>query len=339
MPDARVTCECRRMGGGFGGKESQAAQWAALAALAARVTGHPAKCRLDRDDDMIMTGKRHDFRIDWQAGFDRTGRLSAVDARCLRAAAIRSTSRSVSTIARCSMPITPISIPTSLIRSRRLRTNTVSNTAFRGFGGPQGMMLAERMMDAIACSLGLDLLDVKKAKFYGRNRNRTPYGMKVEDNIIASIVEELERTSDYRSRRAEVAAFNRRNAILKKGLALTPVKFGISFTLTQMNQAGALVHVPVDGQCYYHVYGATAADPHVVRSTGRIGGFEGPAGEWIALHADPQPKGRSGLFGDGCDGMPNWSTCSGSWLLRERGGDGTRSFFIPAANWRLCGHD
>src|SRR5206468_3810289 len=136
------------------------------------------------------------------------------------------------------------------ICSRRLRTNTVSNTAFRGFGGPQGMMLAEHMMDSIAAKLGIDPLDIRKRNFYGRNRDRTPYGMKIEDNILLDVVEELERTSDYRSRRAEIAAFNDKSAILKKGLALTPVKFGIAFTLTPMNQAGALVHVYTDGSVH-----------------------------------------------------------------------------------------
>jgi xanthine dehydrogenase large subunit len=250
VPDARVTCECRRMGGGFGGKESQAAQWAALAALAARLTGRPAKCRLDRDDDMIMTGKRHDMRIDWRAGFDRTGRLAGVDAMILsRCGCSVDLSLGVNDRAMFHAD-NAYFYPELSIRSRRLRTNTVSNTAFRGFGGPQGMMLAERMMDAIAACLGLDPLDVRKRNFYGRNRDRTPYGMRVEDNVIPEIVEELERTSDYRARRVEIAGFNRESTILKKGIALTPVKFGISFTLTHMNQAGALVHVYTDGSVH-----------------------------------------------------------------------------------------
>jgi xanthine dehydrogenase large subunit len=250
VPDARVTCECRRMGGGFGGKESQAAQWAALAALGALVAGRPVKCRLDRDDDMIMTGKRHDMRIDWQAGFDKTGRLAAVDATLLsRCGCSVDLSLGVNDRALFHAD-NAYFYPDLHLRSRRLRTNTVSNTAFRGFGGPQGMMLAERMMDAIACTLGLDPLDVRKRNAYGRHRDRTPYGMKVEDNIILDVVEELERTSDYRQRRAEVNAFNDKSAILKKGLALTPVKFGISFTVTHMNQAGALVHVYTDGSVH-----------------------------------------------------------------------------------------
>lgn len=250
IPDARVTCECRRMGGGFGGKESQAAQWAALAALGARVTGRPVKCRLDRDDDMIMTGKRHDMRIDWQAGLDKTGRLSAIDATLYgRCGCSVDLSLGVNDRAMFHAD-NAYFYPELVIRSRRLRTNTVSNTAFRGFGGPQGMMLAERMMDVIAAKLGLDPLDVRKRNFYSRNRDRTPYGMKIEDNVVLEVVEQLERSSDYRDRRDEAKAFNEKSSILKRGIALTPVKFGISFTLTHMNQAGALVHVYTDGSVH-----------------------------------------------------------------------------------------
>jgi xanthine dehydrogenase large subunit len=247
LPDAAVTCECRRMGGGFGGKESQAAQWAALAALAAKVTGKAVKCRLDRDDDMIMTGKRHDFRVNVQAGFDHRGMLKGVDldflARCGCSADL---SQGVNDRTMFHADNTYY-YPAANIRSRRLRTNTVSNTAFRGFGGPQGMLAAEFMMDAIAVRLGLDALDVRKRNLYAGQRNVTPYGMKVEDNVASDIITTLERTSDYRNRRETVKDFNNKNVILKKGLSLTPVKFGISFTLTHLNQAGALVHVYTDG--------------------------------------------------------------------------------------------
>ncbi len=247
IPHAMVTCECRRMGGAFGGKESQAAQWAALAALAAHVTGHPAKCRLDRDEDMIMTGKRHDFRVNYEAGFDRTGRLTAVDVEFLSRCGFS---------ADLSGPVNDRTMfhadnayfyPATSIRSRRLKTNTVSNTAFRGFGGPQGMVFSERMMDAIAVKLALDPLDVRKRNLYAPGRDVTPYGMKVEDNIALEIIEQLEASSDYRARRQAVTAFNASNTTLRKGLALTPIKFGISFTLTHLNQAGALLHVYTDG--------------------------------------------------------------------------------------------
>ncbi|MBC8037470.1 MAG: xanthine dehydrogenase molybdopterin binding subunit [Rhizobiales bacterium] len=250
VPNAMVTCECRRMGGAFGGKESQAAQWAALAALAARITGRPAKCRLDRDEDMIMTGKRHDFRVSYEAGFDRTGRITAADVEFLSRCGYS---------ADLSGPVNDRTMfhadnayfyPATRIRSRRLKTHTVSNTAFRGFGGPQGMMFSERMMDAIAVKLGLDPLDVRKRNLYAKGRDVTPYGMKIEDNIALEVIEQLEASSDYRRRREAITAFNGNNTILRKGLALTPVKFGISFTLTHLNQAGALVHVYTDGSIH-----------------------------------------------------------------------------------------
>jgi xanthine dehydrogenase large subunit len=250
IADAQVTCECRRMGGAFGGKESQAAQWACLAALAAHRTGRPAKCRLDRDDDMIMTGKRHDFRVDYTAGFDRKGRLAGVDvdflARCGHSADL---SNAICDRAMFHADNTYF-YPALRIATRRLRTHTVSNTAFRGFGGPQGMIFAERMMEAIAIRTGLDALDVRKANLYRDGRDITPYGMKIEDNIALDVIEQLEASSDYRERRRRIEAFNAESPILKKGLSLTPVKFGISFTLTHLNQAGALVHVYTDGSVH-----------------------------------------------------------------------------------------
>jgi xanthine dehydrogenase large subunit len=142
-------------------------------------------------------------------------------------------------------------LPESRIYTRRVKTNTVSNTAFRGFGGPQGMMAIERVIDTIAWSLGRDPLDIRKANLYGPSRDLTPYGQTVEDCDVAPVlIEQLERSSDYRRRRKEIAAFNARSPILKRGIALTPVKFGISFTLTHMNQAGALVHVYQDGSVH-----------------------------------------------------------------------------------------
>ncbi len=246
-PDAAVVCECRRMGGAFGGKESQAAQWACLAALAARLTGRPAKVRLDRDDDMTMTGKRHDFRADWRCGFDRDGRFAGVDidldARCGCSAdlslGVNDRAMFHADNAYC--------YPAARIRSRRVRTDTVSNTAFRGFGGPQGMLVAERMMDAAAITLGLDPLLVRERNFYGPGRDVTPYGMRVEEHVVPRLVRALERTSGYAARRRAIVRFNARAGALRKGIALTPVKFGIAFTLRQLNQAGALVHVFTDG--------------------------------------------------------------------------------------------
>ena len=250
-PDAAVVCECRRMGGAFGGKESQAAQWACLAALAAHVTGRPAKVRLDRDEDMVMTGKRHDFRVDWRAGFGDDGVLAGVDvelsARCGCSADL---SLGVNDRAMFHAD-NAYHYPAARILSRRVRTDTVSNTAFRGFGGPQGMLAAERMMDAAAITLGLDPLAVRKRNLYRPGRDVTPYGMRIEEHVIPRIVRELERTSGYAARRREVSRFNEnaraRGGALRKGIALTPVKFGIAFTLRALNQAGALVHVFTDG--------------------------------------------------------------------------------------------
>src|SRR5271157_3467290 len=251
VPDAFVTVETRRMGGGFGGKESQACTWAAMAALAARVTGRPCKVRLDRDDDFVLTGKRHDFRANWRVGFDDRGVVAGYDvmlnARC-----------------GCSADLSPgvcdramfhagngYWLPDVSIVTRRLKTNTVSNTAFRGFGGPQGMIAIERVMDAIARERGLDPLDMRKANLLRAGAERTPYGQAVEDyETQRAIIEELEVSSDYRPRRERIAAFNAASPIIKRGIALTPVMFGISFTLIPLNQAGALVHVYSDGSIH-----------------------------------------------------------------------------------------
>ena len=248
LHDNAVTVEVRRMGGGFGGKESQATQWAVLAALAAWKTGRACKMRLDRDDDMTMTGKRHDFRVDYSAGFSREGGLRSVDVT-LAARCGHSEDLSLGVVDRTMFHAdNAYYYPACRIVTRRMRTNTVSNTAFRGFGGPQGMLFAERMMDHIAYTIGRDPLDVRKANFYeGVGRDRTPYGMRVEDNILPELIAEIERTSDYRVRREAITEFNAVSPVLKKGIALTPLKFGISFTLIHLNQAGALVHLYRDG--------------------------------------------------------------------------------------------
>ncbi len=247
LPDTAIVAECRRMGGGFGGKESQATQWAVIAAIAARVTGRPAKLRLDRDDDMMMTGKRHDFRVDWSVGHDGAGHIEAVDVTFLSRCGY-SADLSLGVNDRTMFHAdNAYDYPNARIYSRRLLTDTVSNTAFRGFGGPQGMVFTERMMDALAITLGIDPLDLRKRNFYHSQGGTTPYGLHVSDNIIHELVDDLETSSDYRARRAAITAFNASSRILKKGIALTPIKFGISFTLPHLNQAGALVHVYSDG--------------------------------------------------------------------------------------------
>jgi xanthine dehydrogenase large subunit len=246
-----VNVECRRMGGGFGGKESQSAIWAAAAAIAANFTKRPVKLRADRDDDMLVTGKRHCFNYEYTVGYDPQGRILAARVKMvLRAGYSADLSGPVATRAVCHFD-NAYYLSDVEIAALCGKTNTQSNTAFRGFGGPQGAIAMEYIIDGIARNLGKDPLDVRKINFYGRNdaegRNITPYGQKVADNVIHELVAELEATSDYRQRRAATRLFNERSPILKKGIAITPVKFGIAFNVNHLNQAGALVHVYVDG--------------------------------------------------------------------------------------------
>jgi xanthine dehydrogenase large subunit len=251
IADAKVTVELRRLGGGFGGKETQAAIYAVAAALLARATGRPVKMRADRDDDMLGTGKRHDFLYEYAAGFDGSGRIEALDlvlaSRCGLSADL-SGAVNDRALFHCD---NAYFLPHVRIVSHRCRTNTVSSTAFRGFGGPQGMYAAEGVMAAIARRLGLDPLDVRKRNLYGpAPRDVTHYGMTLRDNVLPELIEDLEQRSGYRERRRAVAAFNQGGGIFRKGLALTPVKFGISFTAIPMNQAGALVHLYTDGSVH-----------------------------------------------------------------------------------------
>lgn len=243
-----VIVECRRMGGAFGGKESQPALIACIAALMTQKTGRPCKLRLDRDTDMILTGKRHDFAIDYEVGFDDRGRIEGIEfmfaSRCGMSADL-SGAINDRTMFHCD---NAYFLENATIVSHRCKTNTVSNTAFRGFGGPQGMFGIEVVVDDIARHLELDPLEVRRENFYGvGERDTTQYQQKVEDNIIAKIVDELVATSDYAVRVSEIRKFNQENDVLKRGIALTPVKFGISFTATHLNQAGALLHVYTDG--------------------------------------------------------------------------------------------
>ncbi|QQV76207.1 xanthine dehydrogenase molybdopterin binding subunit [Sphingomonas aliaeris] len=244
---ADVTVEVRRMGGAFGGKETQAAAFAVAAALVAAKTGRPAKIRADRDDDMAMTGKRHEFSAGYDVGFTPDGRIAGIRielaSRCGATWDLSSAinDRAMFHADNCYW------LPAVEIVSHRLKTHTVSNTAFRGFGGPQGMLAIERVMDAIAVHLGLDPLSVRQVNLYAPGRDVTPYHMTVTDNVAPEIIAELAEQAEYARRQAAVAEFNARNTVLKKGLALTPVKFGISFTTTHLNQAGALVLVYADG--------------------------------------------------------------------------------------------
>ncbi len=244
---ADVVVEVRRMGGGFGGKETQGSAFAAACALVASKTGRPARFRVDRDDDMVMTGKRHEFEVAYDVGFDDDGRIAGL--RLTLASRCGATVDLSPAINDRAMFHADNCYWLSAIEivSHRLKTHTVSNTAFRGFGGPQGMMAIERVIDAIAAHRGLDPLAVRRANLYGPGRDLTPYHMRVEDNVAPELIAELATRTRYDERRAAVVAFNERHRVLRKGLALTPVKFGISFTTTHLNQAGALVLVYADG--------------------------------------------------------------------------------------------
>ncbi|NBW24645.1 MAG: xanthine dehydrogenase molybdopterin binding subunit [Betaproteobacteria bacterium] len=248
IPLHAVRVVCRRMGGGFGGKETQSGHLAVWAALAARKVGRPVKLRLDRDDDFMVTGKRHPFSYDYHVGFDSSGRILGLQVTQLVDCGFS---------ADLSGPVADRAIFHTdnayflehvAIDSYRCKTHKQSHTAFRGFGGPQGMVVTEVILGDIARTLGLDPLDVRLRNLYGTDeRNTTHYGMAVEDNILQPLITQLAQDCNYRARRAEIAAWNAAQATLQRGLALTPVKFGISFTATQFNQAGALVHVYTDG--------------------------------------------------------------------------------------------
>jgi len=248
LPIHAVTVECRRMGGGFGGKETQAAQFACLSAVFAARTGRPVKFRLDRDEDMIITGKRHDFLVRYDAGFDDQGRILGYDLMLAGRGGCSADLTNAVVDRAMFHADSSYFLPDVSITGLRCRTNTVSNTAFRGFGGPQGMAATEYVVDEIARRLGLDALDVRRANLYGvGERNVTPYGQTVTDNILPGMLDDLVASSDYLARRREIAAFNAASMHLKKGLALTPVKFGISFTTSFLNQAGALLLIYEDG--------------------------------------------------------------------------------------------
>ena len=251
-----VTVQTRRMGGAFGGKESQGNLPAITAALAAHLTGQPAKTVYDRDDDFMLTGKRHDFRIDYSLGFDGDGRIRGiVFDQAMRCGMSWDLSEAIAARAMCHAD-NAYFIPNMRVVSHRCKTHTQSNTAFRGFGGPQGMVAVERAIDAVAHYLGLDPLVVRRRNFYPHKSaasaalGTTQYGQPVTDCVIQDIVDELEISADYARRRAEIEAFNKTHDLVKRGIALTPVKFGISFNTQFLNQAGALVHVYNDGSVH-----------------------------------------------------------------------------------------
>ena len=351
LPMSAVRVEVRRMGGGFGGKESQANALAVACAVAAHATGRACKMRYDRDDDMVVTGKRHDFRIGYRAGVDTSGRILGLEfvhlARCGWAQDL-------------SLPVADRAmlhadnayhLQNVRIESHRLKTNTQSATAFRGFGGPQGMLGIERVMDHVAHALGLDVTAVRRANFYddapvagadasgGSSSAKarpqvqtTPYHMPVEDFILNRLVEKLEDSSNFAARKAAVAAWNAQNPILKRGIALTPVKFGISFTLTHLNQAGALVHVYQDGSIHLN-HGGTEMGQGLNRKVAQVAaaGF-GVGSDQVAVTATdtgkvPNTSATAASSGSDLNGMAAKAACDtirarmAEFLAREHQAD------------------
>ncbi len=251
VPMNKIVIDMRRMGGGFGGKETQAAGPACLCAVIAHLTGRPTKMRLPRMEDMTMTGKRHPFYVEYDVGFDDDGLLHGIEID-LAGNCGYSPDLSGSIVDRAMFHSdNAYYLGDATINGHRCKTNLASNTAYRGFGGPQGMVAIEEIMDAVARELGKDPLEVRKRNYYGKTeRNVTHYYQTVEHNMLEEMTAELEASSDYAKRREAIRAFNAASPILKKGLALTPVKFGISFTASFLNQAGALVHVYTDGSIH-----------------------------------------------------------------------------------------
>lgn len=243
-----IVVRCRRMGGGFGGKETQPALFACIAALAARRCNRAVKLRVDRDVDMAVTGKRHPYRLKYEVGFDGEGKLAGAVLEffsdCGRSADLSGpvNARTVFHADNCYY------LNAAAVSSHCMKTHRASNTAFRGFGGPQGMLGIEVVLDEVARHLELDPLAVRTVNMYGGDgRNQTHYGMTVEDNVAPRIIEQLTLSSRYHERRRNIEQANKSDPTVKRGIALTPVKFGISFTARHYNQAGALLHIYRDG--------------------------------------------------------------------------------------------
>ena len=251
VPQNAIEVVTRRMGGGFGGKETDASQLACICAIFSEKTKRPVKARLSRKDDMLLTGKRHDFVANYEVGFDDQGLIEGITMD-LAARCGYSLDLSMAIVSRALFHSdNAYYIPNATFTGYLCKTNTASNTAFRGFGGPQGMLAIENIVEEIANTLGLDPLEVRRSNFYQKNENNvTPYSQVIEDNIISEITDELISDSNYHSRRKEIDKFNKDNRYLKKGLAFSPVKFGISFTTQFLNQAGALVSIYKDGSIH-----------------------------------------------------------------------------------------
>ncbi|MFQ1702869.1 xanthine dehydrogenase molybdopterin binding subunit [Loktanella agnita] len=372
LPMHGVRVEIRRMGGGFGGKESQGNALAVACAVAARATGRPCKMRYDRDDDMMITGKRHDFRIDYVAGFDDAGRLTGVDfTQSTRCGWAQDLSLPVADRAMLHAD-NAYHLPAARITSHRLKTNTQSATAFRGFGGPQGMLGVERVMDHIAKELGIDPVVIRQRNYYAamvaggpsapraarppedtsgqkkqdvdltsrgvadsdfdetaQNRKvyldppavqTTPYKMPVTDFILHALTDELVQRSDYHARKAAIADWNNEQTILKKGIAFSPVKFGISFTLSHLNQAGALLHVYQDGSVHMN-HGGTEMGQGLFQKVAQVAahrfGIDVSAVKITATDTGKVPNTSATAASSGSDlnGMAVANACD---ILRDR---------------------
>ncbi len=303
-PFHAVRVETRRMGGGFGGKESQGNALAVSCAVVALRLNRPAKMRYDRDDDMVITGKRHDFRIKYKAGFGADGKIeSVIFEHFVKCGWAVDLSHPVADRAMLHAD-NAYHLPNAKITSHRLRTNTQSNTAYRGFGGPQGILGIERVIEDIADVLGLEPLAVRQANFYAAKGDLTPYHMEVEDSISTELVAELAETSGYEKRRAEIAKFNAESPVIKRGLSLVPVKFGISFTLTFLNQAGALVHVYADGSVQLN-HGGTemgqGLNTKVAQVAARVFGLEVEAVKITATDTGKVPNTSATAASSGAD--------------------------------------
>ncbi len=251
LPSNRLVCRSLRMGGGFGGKETQANPYAAIAALAAQVTRRPVRIKLSRGIDMQMTGKRHPFFARYEVGFNDQGLLEAMKI-ALFADGGWSVDLSPPVLMRAMVHIdNAYFCPNVEIEGLIAKTNLPSNTAFRGFGGPQGMLVGEEIIDRIARHLGLPPELVRERNFYREGesppRNVTPYGQTIRDNPIPELWHQLKASSNFDTRRLAIATFNASHPQTKRGIAITPVKFGISFNKVEYNQAGALVHIYTDG--------------------------------------------------------------------------------------------
>ena len=323
IPMHGVRVETRRMGGGFGGKESQGNALAVACAVAARATGQPCKMRYDRDDDFIITGKRHDIRIHYRAGFDDHGKLTGVDfIHHMRCGWAQDLSLPVADRAMLHAD-NAYHLPNARIESHRWKTNTQSATAFRGFGGPQGMVGIERVMDHIAHHLGVDALEVRRANYYtpqGSAPQTTPYDMPVTDFILHEMTDTLLETSNYTARKAAIADWNASHETLKKGIALTPVKFGISFTLSHLNQAGALVHIYQDGSIHLN-HGGTEMGQGLFQKVAQVAAasFEVPLDRIKITATDtgkvPNTSATAASSGSDLNGMAVKAACD---TIRQR---------------------